>query len=275
MAEWHIGTMGFTYEPWQGVFYPDGTPARQYLSLYSRVFNAVELNTTFYGTPRASTVQQWAAQVPMEFKFSPKTPREITHDLGLSLNRGAGERMAEFVATMRFLGERLGPLLIQLPPSFGPEMLPELEAFLATLPHDLRFAVELRHPAWYAAQAAGAALGSWPSPAACLAHYRVAWVGLDYLNLPLQLNPTTDFIYLRWVGEHERFVLQGYEQVDVSARLRWWQQQIAAQEHTVGAIYGYFNDDYAGYAPATANRFKSLAGLPVIEPEIPRQGTLF
>lgn len=270
MTTWYLGTMGFAYDPWRGVFYPDDASSRSYLAHYSQVFNAVELNTTFYGTPREATVRQWAAQTPPDFQFCPKTPRDITHERGLSLEQGAGDAMATFLDAMRVLGSRLGPVLIQLPPSFDAKELPTLAAFLDTLPPDVRFAVELRHPSWYALPETGPT-----GPTRLLADLHMAWVTLDYLTLPKQITPTTDFLYVRWIGQHGRFVQRGREEIDVTSKLAWWSEQLQPHLQQIPAIYGFFNDDYAGYAPATGNRFKAIAGLPLTEPEIPQQGTLF
>jgi uncharacterized protein YecE (DUF72 family) len=148
MTTWRLGTMGFAYEAWRGVFYPETANPRQYLAPYSQVFDAVELDSTFYGAPRESTVRQWAAQTPPGFRFCPKTPRDITHERGLALARGAGEAMLAFLDAIRLFGDKLGPVLIQLPPSFDPVQRPALAEFLAMLPHDVRYAVELRHRGW-------------------------------------------------------------------------------------------------------------------------------
>jgi uncharacterized protein YecE (DUF72 family) len=264
MTTWRLGTMGFAYEAWRGVFYPHSAKPRQYLAHYSQVFDAVELDSTFYGAPRESTVRQWAAQTPLGFRFCPKTPREISHERGLALEQGAGEAMARFLDVVRLLGARLGPVLIQLPPSFGPAQRPALEAFLASLPADVRYAVELRHRGWYV-----------PETADLLARLGVAWVTLDYIDLPRQIDVTSDLLYVRWIGQHGRWAQRGREEIDVTPRLRWWWEQLQPAAGQVDAVYGFFNDDYAGYAPATCNRFKAMAGLPLVEPELPQQGTLF
>lgn len=264
MPAWYLGTMGFAYEPWRGLLYPEGTNPRQYLAHYSQIFNAVELDSTFYGAPRESTMRQWAALTPPDFRFCPKVPREITHDRGLSLDQGAGDAMVAFVAALRLFDDKLGPVVIQLPPSFGPEQRQTLKAFLGTLPTNLRYAVELRQRGWYAAETAE-----------LLRELGMAWVVLDYLDLPPQIHVTTDFLYIRWIGQHGRFVQRGREEIDVAPKLRWWWEQLQPALEQVEAVYGFFNDDFSGYAPATTNRFKAIAGLPVIEPEIPQQGTLF
>ena len=264
MTSWHLGTMGFSYEGWRGVFYPEDVAPRSYLAHYSQVLDAVEIDSTFYGSPRQSTVKRWAAQTPADFQICPKTPRQITHEQQLSLEAGAGEAMDRFLQTVRLLGGRLGPVLVQLPPSFTAAASNKLETFLAHLPPDLRYAVEFRDSSWYT-----------PETVALLSERGVAWVALDYLALPKEIHLTADFLYIRWIGTHGRFPTQDREYLDPSPRLAWWWEQLQPHLAQVRSVYGFFNDDYAGHSPATCNRFKAMAGLPVNRPEIPQQGSLF
>jgi uncharacterized protein YecE (DUF72 family) len=253
--------MGFGYEDWLGVFYPPNLPARGYLKHYSRCFNAVELDTTFYGAPRPEQLRRWAQSTPPEFKFCAKLPRLITHEQRL---QRAGAALHEFLQSAAALEERLGALLIQLPPDFTPQESQALEAFLGQLPADFRFAVEFRHPAWYA-----------PGTADLLQRHAVCWAATDYQELPRQVVRTADFLYLRWIGEHGRYDRKDHERVDLTARLAWWHAQIQPHLGQAGAVYGFFNNDYAGHSPATCNRFKALAGLPVESLAPPRQERLF
>ena len=124
---WYLGTMGFSYKDWSGVFYPEGLVARDYLAYYSQHFNAVELDSTFYGTPKPAYVERWAAVVPPGFTFCAKVPRTITHDLRLV---EAHELMEVFVRTMTLLGDKLGAILIQLPPDMPFEHIHHLAVFL-------------------------------------------------------------------------------------------------------------------------------------------------
>ena len=261
MTNWHLGTVGFSYRDWDGVFYPAGAPLRSYLAHYSKIFNTVEIDSTFYGTPPASRVRNWAAAVPPDFKFCVKTPRQITHELRLN---NASDPMQVFIDTMRLLDEKLGAILIQLPPTFTAAQFDTLAAFLITLPPGLQYAVELRHESWFT--------GETPTP---LKAYNVCWASIDYLDLPKQISLTTNFLYLRWLGKHGQFEHKHKEQVDVIPQLEWWWAYIEPQLARTQTIYGFFNNDYAGHSPGTCNRFKAIAGLPVSYPQIPQQNTLF
>jgi len=261
MINWHLGTIGFSYKDWNAVFYPDGMVPRDYLAHYSGIFDSVELDSTFYGTPRAEYVERWAAVTPPGFTVCPKTPREITHDLRLV---DAAEPMVTFLNTMRLLGENLGVVLIQLPPDYTFSQIHKLAVFLRQLPADLRYAVEFRHASWH-----NTATGQ------LLQNQRVGWVSTDYIHLQRRVYVTTDFIYIRWIGRHGQYDLKDHERVDLTPRLKEWWTDIQAQLEGVQDIYGYFNNDYSGHSPATCNRFKRIACLPTRQLKPPQQGRLF
>lgn len=129
---------------WRGRLYPRDVPAGDYLAFYARVFNAVEGNTTFYAQPSPETVQRWARCMPADFRFCAKLPRDISHSTDL---RRQGAAREAFLALLEPLGERVAPLWLQLPATFGPARLGELAWFVAQLPRPL--AVEVRHPAFF------------------------------------------------------------------------------------------------------------------------------
>lgn len=258
-TDWYLGTMGFSYSDWSGNFYPEGLASRQYLAHYSRIFNAVEIDSTFYGPPRPEQVQRWADMTPEEFKFCPKTPRAITHEGRLLVS----EEMDTFLETMRLLGDKLGVVLIQFPPGFATDQSPVLVKFLARLPADLRYAVEFRHRSWYV-----------PDTAAMLAEAQVCWASTAYADLPQVLQPTTDFLYIRWIGQHGRFKRHERQELNPGPNLQNWWERIQAYLDRVNTVYGFFNNDYAGHAPTTCNQFKDLVGLPVTPAQFPQQGRL-
>lgn len=261
MTGWYVGTMGYGYKPWQGTFYPDGLSARQQLPYYAGKFNAVEMDSTFYGTPTPTAVDRWRQVTPPDFLFCPKMPREITHDRRLV---GATEATLEFLETMRRLGDKLGPIILQFPPDFAEGGRNLLDDYLTTLPSDLRFAVELRHDSWVTDETA-----------AMLSRHHVCWVAADYIHLPKQIVPTTNWLFLRFLGRHGRYATKTHEVEDKTADLIAWHSQIEPLLPLVTDVYAFFNNDYAGYSPATANRFKALAGLPVADLQPPTQPRLF
>ena len=116
MVDYYIGTMGFSYQDWSGAFYPKGLTGRDYLSYYSRIFNAVEIDSTFYGTPRRESVIRWKESVPDGFRICVKVPRSITHDAKII---DVHKEMEAFINAVRLLGEKLGVILLQFPPSFS------------------------------------------------------------------------------------------------------------------------------------------------------------
>jgi len=261
MSHWYLGTIGYSYKDWVGSFYPTGMTQHAYLPYYSKVFNSVELDTTFHSIPRPSIVQSWTDTSPADFRFCLKTPRLITHELGL---KGAQGAMMEFIDSVQALAGKLGPILIQLPPKFSQENYTLLADFLTALPNDHQYAIEFRHPSWYNAKTIK-----------LLTEHQVCWVASDYPNLPRQINPTSNILYIRWIGINGMYQRHSYERVDKTKDLKWWLELIRSFEDRVPLFYGFFNNDYAGFAPGTANRFKEIMGLPVIRNQEPKQGRLF
>jgi len=144
-----IGTQGWNYAAWVGPLYPPGTRPSEFLSTYARAFRAVEVDSTFYAVPDARAVRAWAERTPPEFTFALKMPKEVTHERRL---RDADDAVHGFLDRARQLGSKLGPILLQMSPDFGPDELPAIETFLPTLPSDLRFAIELRQSRWMSAE---------------------------------------------------------------------------------------------------------------------------
>jgi uncharacterized protein YecE (DUF72 family) len=137
----------WAHPPWVGRFLSPGNRGRE-LSEYSRWCNAVEGNTTFYAVPPPRIVGRWAEQAPDDFRFAFKLPRHVTHELRLR-GDGATQGVVEFLRAIDPLGERVGPVQIQLPPSFGPESTTTLRSFVARLPAERTWVVEFRHPAYF------------------------------------------------------------------------------------------------------------------------------
>jgi uncharacterized protein YecE (DUF72 family) len=142
----HVGCPMWTYAPWQGRYLPPGLSPRDRLRAYATWCNAVEGNTTFYATPALETVRSWAGQTAPDFRFILKMPKTITHERHLA---DAAAPLRAFLAAIEPLGGRAHTLWIQLPPSFAPAGLDTLSGFLRHLPRDYRYAVEVRHRAFF------------------------------------------------------------------------------------------------------------------------------
>lgn len=131
---------------WEGKIYPSRTPSARYLEIYSRVFNCIELNPTFYRTPDIAMIERWKSAVPKGFIFYPKIPQEVSHSGDVTL---ALRVLQNFIAIIRGLDEHLGVSFLQLPPSFTVKDLPFLKAVLGVVPNDFEFAIEFRHPSFF------------------------------------------------------------------------------------------------------------------------------
>jgi uncharacterized protein YecE (DUF72 family) len=137
----------WAHPPWVGRFLSPGNRGRE-LEEYAGWCNAVEGNTTFYAVPSQRTVARWVEQAPVDFRFAFKVPRRITHELRLRGDE-ARRSLDDFLDAIEPLGERIGPVQLQLPPSFGPESAPTLRSFVARLPRGYRWMIELRHPGFF------------------------------------------------------------------------------------------------------------------------------
>jgi uncharacterized protein YecE (DUF72 family) len=270
-AQFRIGTIGFSYADWRPAFYPADTRQADILAAYASAFDTLELDTTFYGIPPPERIAKWTNGVPSGFLFCPKTPRLITHDILLS---DALPTMHAFLASLTPMRDanRLGPILIQFPPTVMQNKFDDLAAFLRGLPSTYRYAVEFRHRSWLH-----------PSTEGLLTECRCAWVGADYSTDPWPLHATTDFFYLRFVGQFHSYPKYDIERVDKTPRLEQWLGNVcavlAAASPMKTPVFAFFADDFAGHAPATANRLRRLLNLPTPQPTngrpLPAQQSLF
>jgi len=207
-TEVYLGVQGFTARDWMGTFYPPDISARDQLPFYARVFDTVELNTTFYSIPGEHIVRSWSNRTPDDFVFTAKLPKVTTHDKHLEDVEG---ELRLFVETMRLLGDRLGPLLIQFPRSFARRFESRLREFLRLLPEELDFAVEFRSHSWIDEEIFS-----------LLREHGVAWCVNDWQDMLSIPEVTTNFTYLRWTGYHDRFIYLGKVQDERIADLQSW-----------------------------------------------------
>jgi uncharacterized protein YecE (DUF72 family) len=239
----YLGTQGWSYDSWVGSFYPSGTRPEGYLEHYARHFNTVELDTTFYAVPRLSTVSGWRERTPESFRFAAKFPKIITHEKQL---RDCGPETIAFLETMTQLGQKLGSLLLQMPPSFSADQIDTLEAFLQTLPVGFRYAVEIRHRSWLAPATKTRLLE-------LLRRQGVALCLVQHQWMPRLDDLTTDYVYVRWLGRREDIPDDDFSAVrlDRERQLDVWAEQLSTYLRKGVTVYGYFNDHYQGHSPAS------------------------
>ena len=242
-----IGCSGWSYQDWVGPFYPKETEPNEYLSLYSKVFDCVEIDSTFYRAPSPSMVQQWYSNTPKPFVFAPKLPKRITHDQYLE---NASSYLAHFTTTLEQLNEKLGPFVIQLPPSFK---LSKHERALANFLNELnpkpRYAIEFRHKSWFN-----------PATEKLLESKNICqiWSVNQYLSTPAVV--TSDIIYLRLVGD--RKITEFKEtQRDQTEIMQTWKKALDDVGASVKERFVFFNNHFAGFGPASVNEFRRLMGL--------------
>jgi uncharacterized protein YecE (DUF72 family) len=241
----YLGTSGWSYSDWEGTVYSPGTPAAGRLAEYVKRYATVEIDSTFYGTPKGTTVERWRKVVPRGFLFAAKFPQEVTHERNLVRSGVEAER---FVRTMAELGDRLGPLLLQLPPSFNVEGMGVLEDFLKRLPDGFRYAVEVRHRSW---------LGS--DLPEMLREHGVALTLIDYPRMPRMEEATADFSYIRWLGDRREFP-EGHTHLkkDRDYDLLWWSDLVDRFLEEGRTVFAYANNHYQNHSPSTLERFLEL-----------------
>lgn len=247
LKELRVGCSGWSYKDWQGVFYPTDLAAREYLSFYSRVFNCVEIDSSFYRVPSSFMVSQWRTATPNGFMFSPKLPKKITHENKLANSQSA---LVYFYSVVSKLGDKLGPIAIQLPPSVKLSThLKTLEGFLSQLSPSFRHAIEFRHKSWFT-----------PEVYSLLKRHNVAmvWSLNQYLETPPEV--TADFLYLRMVGDRELTEFNGIQR-DRSKEMGRWATQVKEAAGKFESGYVFFNNHFAGFSPESANEFRRLLGL--------------
>jgi uncharacterized protein YecE (DUF72 family) len=259
MTEFRIGTSAFTAAGWPGTFYPEGMKPADYLTYYSTKFSTVEIDSTFYRTPSAKTVEGWRAKTPRGFMISAKVPRDITHDKCLV---DCEDDFDTFIDTISNLGDRLGLLLLQFPyfnrEAFktGDEFTARLKPFLKKLPKKHRFAIEIRNKNWLNVKFAD-----------LLREFNVALVLQDQVWMPLPSGMafdyfTADFTYVRLLGDRKGIEKETkvWDKVIVnrSKELHSWVDVCHASVKRGVSTYVYVNNHYAGHAPATVAQFLKL-----------------
>lgn len=254
-VRWRIGSISFAYKDWRGPFYPPEVKPPDYLTYYARQFDTIELDTTFHAVPPPDRVAKWADATGDDFRFILKIPKAISHEPGLADRAGD---LIDFANVVRPMGEKLALALLQLPPTAGSEVRDELNRLLDAVGDRLPMAVEVRHASWFNGRALPA-----------LAERGVVVVASDHAERVQPILGPSDVVYVRLIGEHERFPVKDQERWDVQERLEWWVRQIEEKVSPGGTAFVTATNDYAGFSPATARRLRAIVGLP---DTTPRQG---
>lgn len=257
-ADIFIGTQGWNYAGWMGAFYPSKLPPKDLLPLYSRIFNTVEVDSTFYAIPAESAVRGWYEKTPADFKFSLKLPSQITHQNRL---RDSVDILHDFSSRVLLLQEKLGCVLIQLPPDFPPSEHSALSRFLGQLPPSIHFAIELRDQKWISRTLIEEIEGH----NASLALVDGKWISRE-VSFTCVEHFRSSFAYVRWMGPRELTDFSRI-QIDRSKELQQWAEVFSTLRKRATTLYGYFNNHFQGHSPASANLFKNMIGQPITSPD--------
>ena len=269
------GCQGWNYEDWttkaggETVFYPRGTRSGAMLEIYSQIFETVEVDSTFYAIPASSAVESWYKKTPENFTFSLKLPQEITHEY--VLREASFPMLDEFCARILLLKEKLGAVLVQLPPQFeaSKENAAALREFLRELPRrEIRFAVEFRNRDW---------LVDWTfeeleknKVALCLTEG--SWLPREKMFEAIG-KPTADFAYVRFMGERDLTTFDRVARAQ-DANLQMWTEEI--ERLKAKDVFVYFSNFYEGFAPASVNKLKRFLGQKIVSPSsLENQKSLF
>jgi len=276
-----------------GNFYPKGTKSSEFLFQYARRLTNVEGNTTFYAVPSKQTIENWVGNMPETFRFCPKVPKAISHEGKLADNI---DRAAAFVDVMRQLGTRLGPMFLQLPPRYSPNLRADLQAFLSAWTSDVRLAVEVRHLDWFDS----------PHDEALdelLSEYNMARVTIDtrpirslqgdrmlagstYESLlearerkpdvPVVPKRTSDFVFVRYIGHPDMEINRPF--------IEEWGSYFAKQIISGADVYMFCHSPDNMIAPYLCRELHARVAKDVripllpwdeIKPDVPEQPSLF
>jgi len=220
-----IGTSGFQYAEWKGNFYPEDLPASKMLPFYAERFSTTEINYTFHRIPAPKTIENWKTLTPENFRFALKAPQKITHFAKL---RDCADTLGYFCQIISGLGQRLGPVLFQLPPNFRKDAA-ALNSFLRELP-SIRAAFEFRHDSWFDDEIVE-----------ILKSRNIALCIADTEKLETPTVTTADYGYLRLRRED-------YEKSDVER----WAKFTREQEARWRDVFVYFKHEESGIGPKLA-----------------------
>jgi uncharacterized protein YecE (DUF72 family) len=245
--KYRTGCSGWSYDFWRGKIYDFREAPGNFLKIYSKLFDTVEIDSTFYAAQGPDTVNKWYSSVPDDFVFSPKMPRKITHELKL---QNCEVDLGFFLRNISLLREKLGMTLIQLPPDFACSV-GVLENFIETLPEDMKFAVEFRHSSWFR-----------DDVYSLLKKFNItmAWPVLDYIRPP-EVR-TASNLYVRFLGNKSLTKdMLGETRINRHKEIDIWTEKIIENSFGMDTVYIYANNHYEGFSPVTLKYIRNRLGL--------------
>ena len=237
-----IGTSGWSYQHWSGIFYPLDIKPDKYLEHYITKFNCVELNSSFYHLPMNTTISGWVKRTPEDFRFCPKMSRFITHQMRLAKIE---EPLKKYFDLFEGMKMRLGPVLVQLPPglSFDKSLVVDFLSTLKNQYSEYRFAIEIRHKSWITDDFFD-----------LLSQNGIAFVIADSgKRYPYYETVTSGFIYLRFHGR-EKLYASDYSETD----LNYYADRIRGWLNGNKEVWAFFNNDFNGFAVKNAERLRQI-----------------
>jgi uncharacterized protein YecE (DUF72 family) len=229
--------MGWSYNFWLNNFYPADTRTENFLKEYSRHFNTVEVNSSFYRVPSVSTLENWKNQTPKDFLFSLKVPKKITHE------KMSADYLDYFINNVIHLESKLGPLLFQFPPSFKPDMFDYLKDLVSVLPKKHKYALEVRNRSWFEDRFYS-----------FLEENKIALVLGDSPWLHKIESVTAEFTYFRWEGNRNKIKGNtGRVEKDRRNDTKEWAEKIKTISDRI-EVFGYFSKYYSGHPPTDAKQ---------------------
>jgi uncharacterized protein YecE (DUF72 family) len=238
MERIRIGCSGWNYKHWRGLFYPAAMPQRRWFEHYAEHFDTVEINNSFYRLPKAEIFDKWRMQAPPGFCYAVKANRFLTQAKKL---KDCAEPLARMMAPFRALGDRLGPILYQLPPRFRIN-LERLEDFLKLAPRDVTNVFEFRDPSWYA-----------PGTFALLDRYGASFCVHDMPESASERIAVGRVAYLRFHGTGGKYWGRYSDETLLS-----WADWLVAQAKGGRAAWAYFNNDIYAHAIHDARTLKAM-----------------
>ncbi len=233
---YYIGCSGYFYWGWKGKFYPEDLKPNQWFKYYSKVFNTVEINSTFYHFPKSSSVKKWYKEAPENFKFTLKVHKSITH---LKRFKDVKEELNKFYETSSLLEEKLGCLLFQMPPSFKYSK-ENIKLIVENLNKDFKNVVEFRHTSWWNEEVYKT-----------LRENKIIFCSVSAPKLPDNIIKTSYDIYIRFHGK-DKWYKYNYSDEEI----RNYAEKI--KNLKCKNLYSYFNNDFNAYAPFNALKLKKF-----------------